>query len=77
MVADKVVAVTFPFKHKRMMTHHVVAAVISGAWLIAVIPTTVTITLEVDGYKEVSEYGTCVATGHLVSYFTSVIPTVI
>jgi len=39
IAADKVLAITSPFKHKRMMTPHVVAAVITGAWLLALIPT--------------------------------------
>ena len=79
MAADKVVAVTFPFKHKKMMTRHVVAAVIGGAWLIAVIPTTVTITLDGDSYKAVPKYGICVATGsiQLVSFLTSIVPGII
>ena len=38
IAADKVVAINFPFKRKRMMTPRVVAAVIGGAWLVAVIP---------------------------------------
>ena len=33
IVADKVIAKRFSFKHKRMMTPHVVAAVVSAAWL--------------------------------------------
>ena len=58
IAADKVIAITSPFKHKRMMTPYVVAAVISGSWLLAVIPTALSI-VNVNGVEEL-EYGACV-----------------
>ena len=63
IAADKVLAITFPFKHKRMMTLRVVTAVITGAWLLALIPTTLAIILDVDGYYQVAKYGICFAEG--------------
>ena len=64
IAADKVVAIRFPFKHKRMMTSRVVAVVISGAWLIAIIPTAYTITFDVDGVTDVPQYGACLFEGN-------------
>jgi len=58
VAADKVVTITLPFKHKRVMTPCVVTAIICGAWLLAVIPTAFSIVM-VDGLVEVPEYGTC------------------
>ena len=59
IAADKVLAITSPFKHKRMMTPRVVAAVISGSWLLAVIPTVYSI-ITVSKGIEVLEYGACI-----------------
>ena len=47
-----------------MMTTCVVAAVISGAWLIAVIPTTYMIIFDVDGVTDVPQYGACLFEGN-------------
>jgi len=63
IAADKVIAITSPFKHKKMMTPRVVTAVIIGAWLVALIPTALTIIIVADGYSEVAEYGICLADG--------------
>jgi len=77
--ADKVIAIRYPFKHKRMMTTGVMAAVISGVWLLAVVPTAITIILDVDRYEEIPEYGTCVATGpaYRESIWTFITPIII
>ena len=64
IAADKAVAIRFPFKYRRMMTPCVVAAVICGAWLIAVIPTTYTFINDVDGVTQVPEFGTCLFEGN-------------
>ena len=79
IAADKAMAIRNPFKHKRMMTSRIIAAVIIGVWLLAVIPTTITIILDVDGYEEIPEYGTCVATGpaYLESIWIFIIPIII
>ena len=60
IAADKVLAITSPFKHKRMMSSRVISAVICGAWLLAVVPTAYSIA-NVDDLAEVPEYmyGTC------------------
>ena len=58
IAADKVVAITSPFKHKRMMTPRVIAAVITSAWLLAIVPAVYSI-VNVDVLVEVPEYGTC------------------
>ena len=79
IAADKMVAIKFPFKHKKMMTPHVVAAFIGGAWLVAVIPTVSTIIFNVDGVTDVPEYGACLFEG--IAYnevvLTFIIPMVV
>ena len=47
-----------------MMTTCVVAAVISGAWLIAVISTAYMIIFDVDGVTDVPQYGACLFEGN-------------
>jgi len=63
IATDKVIAISSPFKYRRIMTPRVVAAVISGAWLLALIPTTLSIIFDVDGYYQVAKYGICFAEG--------------
>ena len=58
IAADKVVALTSPFEHIRMMTLRVVAAVISGSWLLAVIPTAFSI-VNVKSVEALG-YGVCI-----------------
>ena len=65
IAADKVLAINFPFKHRRMMTSHVVAAVISGTWLFSIIPTVYGI-FTVSKGNELLEYGACIL-DHLLS----------
>ncbi|XP_065906142.1 olfactory receptor 8H1-like [Dysidea avara] len=59
IAADKVLAITSPFKHKRMMSARVIAAVISGSWLLAVVPTVYNL-VNVSKGVEVLEYGACI-----------------
>ena len=63
ITADKVFAIKYPFKYRRKMKPRVVAAVIAGSWLLALIPTTQTIIFDVSGYNQVDEYVTCLADG--------------
>jgi len=77
IAADKVIAVTSPFKYKRTMKPCVVTAIVGGAWLLAVIPTTYFIIDGGDGVTEVPEYGTCYFSGKVYSqvFFVILIPT--
>ena len=59
IAGDKVIAITCPFKHKRIMTSRVVAAVVGGVWLISLIPTVHVFLDDVDGVTEVPELGSC------------------
>jgi len=59
IAADKVIAITSPFKYKRMMTSRVLAVVIGGAWLLATI-VTICYVIHVSEGVEVLEYGTCI-----------------
>ena len=63
IAADKVLAITSPFKHKRMMTPCLITAVITGTWLLASIPVSLAAILDADGYTEVAEYGICLVEG--------------
>jgi len=60
IAVDKAVAITSPFKHKKMMTSRAVNVIISGAWLLALIPTFIS---DVDGVMAVPEYGECLFVG--------------
>ena len=61
IAADKALAITSPFKHKRMMTSRIVAVIISGVWLVAVVPTVFGIvTIHEDVVTNVPKYGVCV-----------------
>ena len=63
IAADKVVAISSPFKYRRMMKPRVMAAIIGGTWLLAFIPTILSMILDVDGYFQVAKYGICIAEG--------------
>jgi len=63
IAADKVFAIKYPFKYRRKMKPRVVAAVVVGVWLIALIPTVQTIIFDISGYISKTEYGTCLADG--------------
>ena len=52
IAADKAIAITFPYKYRRIMTSHVVTAIITGMWLIALI-----IFTNADGLIGVPEFG--------------------
>ena len=60
VAGDKALALTFPYKHKRMMKPHVVGAIVTGSWLIAAIPTILCTTSSSDQIVSVPEYGVCV-----------------
>ena len=79
IAADNVITIRFPFKHKRMMTPRVVAAIVSGLWLIAVIPTASTMIFNVDGVLEVPQYGACFYDGNAVveAIFVFILPIVV
>jgi len=60
IAADKVIAITSPFKHKRIMPSKVITAIITGVWLLALIIAAYGIIfLDSDGVIDVSEYGVC------------------
>ena len=63
LTADKVVAVTSPFKHKTIVTPHVIGAAIGGVWLLAVVVTAYFITNHADDVTAVPEFGVCVHEG--------------
>ena len=62
IAADKLLAMvyfkTFSFKYKKIMTPRVVAAVVTGTWLLAIIPA-------VDEVTEVPIYGACILKGNV------------
>jgi len=61
IAADKVLAITSPYKYKRWMKPRVVAAIITGSWLLAVIPTALAIaTVRKDSIISAPQYGACV-----------------
>ena len=60
---DKLFAITFPFKHMRMMTPRAIGCLIGGSWLLAAVPTVVGLICDPDGYTAVP-YGTCLASGY-------------
>ena len=60
LACDRVVALMFPSMYQRTETHRVEAAIISGAWFLAVVPAIVyTLVFDVDGVIHVPEYGVC------------------
>ena len=63
LAANKAMAVTSPFKHKRMMSRRVIGAVTSGVWLLAVIATAYFITNHADDVIAIAEFGVCVHEG--------------
>ena len=64
IATDKVVSLTIPLRYKQIMIPRVLAMIISGAWLTAVVPTTWTIAFNVDGVLEVPQYGVCFYDGN-------------
>ena len=57
---DRVVATIFPTMYKNLKAHRVEVAIISGAWLLAVIPATYMMLSDADGEFDMPKYGTCV-----------------
>jgi len=76
VAADKVVAIRFPFKYRRMMTPHVVAVVIGGQWLIAITLTTYAIVFNTDEISYTPKYGACIfgRSAFIVALFTFIMP---
>ena len=61
LTSDRVVALIFPSMYNRMKTCHVVGAIISIAWLLAVLPAVIyMIKFDTDGILDAPEHGTCV-----------------
>jgi len=54
---DKVIAVTYLLKHKRMMTPRVIAGIIVFTWVVAMLLFVCSL-FNVDGYITVAQYGT-------------------
>jgi len=57
---DRVVATIFPTMYKNLKAYRVEAGIISGAWLLAVIPATYMMLSHVDGEFDIPKYGMCV-----------------
>ena len=59
IAADKALAITYPYKHRRWMIPYVVAAIVTSLWLAAVIPAILSISAAVqeDIFLSVPEYG--------------------
>ena len=83
IAVDKLIALayikTYPFKYKKIMTPRVVAATITGSWLISVIPAAWSITFNVDGIVDVPQYGICLVGGDALieGIFIFIIPTLL
>ena len=61
IAADKALAITSPYKYRRWMRPRVVATIVTGSWLLAIIPVVLSITTsENDVFIIVPEYGACV-----------------
>ena len=78
IAADKVIVVTFPSLHKRIVTSCVAAAVIQGTWLIAIILTSYITIIDVDNVTNIPEYGVCIFEGnaYIAVAYISLIPVV-
>ena len=60
IAADKALAITSPYKYRRWMKPRVVAAIVTGSWLLAVIPTFYgALTFNDDAVISRPEYGVC------------------
>ncbi|XP_065886668.1 trace amine-associated receptor 8c-like [Dysidea avara] len=72
---DKVVAITFPFKHRRMMTPRAIAGIIAVTWLLPMLLFVHTL-FNADGFIKVAQYGTCISTGSafVEALFTYMLP---
>ena len=79
IAADKVIVITFPSLHKRIMTSCVAVAVIQGTWLIAIILTSYITTIDVDYVTNIPEYGVCIFEGnvYIAVTYISLIPVVV
>ena len=78
IAADKAIAITLPFKHRRIMTSGVVVAIISGVWLLALIPIASSIIYNADGVTDVPEFEACIFNGAaFTEYFLATVMPVI
>jgi len=59
---DKVIAILYPFRHKKMMTPHTIAGIIVASWLLPML-LYVHALFNADGFTKVAQYGTCISTG--------------
>jgi len=59
---DKVVAISYPFRHKKMMKPHTIAGIIAASWLLPML-LYVHVLFNADGFIKVAQYGTCISTG--------------
>ena len=75
--SDKMIAIVFPFKHRKIMTKHVVTGAIIVSWVLSMaffFPKLYTIGI----YTKKQKYGNCRSTekGFLINLFTQIIPRV-
>jgi len=68
IAADKALAITSPFKYRKWMKPRIVAAFVTGSWLLAVIPTSYSIITLNEGTISRPEYGVCASADHSIGY---------
>ena len=59
---DKVIAIRFPFKHKKIMTSRAIGSIIVITWLLG-IATSIHVLFVNDGFTKVAQFGTCISKG--------------
>jgi len=59
---DKVIAIGFPFKHKKIMTPRAIGSIIIITWLLG-IATSIHVLFFNDGFTKVAQFGTCNSKG--------------
>jgi len=78
IAADKALAITSPFKYRRWMKPRVVAAIVTGSWLLAVIPASYgAITSHEDVTLSIPQYGVCTSVeddyiGYILIYISPI-----
>ena len=60
---DMVAAIRFPYKYKQTMIPRVIASIIAGSWVLALIPLAPLMFHRVDGFINAAQFGTCLPTG--------------
>jgi len=67
LAVDRLIAIvyidTHPFKYKKIMTPCVANTIITGTWLLALLPAVYEVVADVDGYIAIPKYGTCIVVG--------------